>query len=81
MSQADVNGLTIEYDVRGDGLTCIFAVRPLGFEPRTNGLRVHCSAIELEAHRDPCRNVAARKCMGRRGAPDTSGLYGVSEGT
>lgn len=25
-------------------------VRPLGFEPRTNGLRVHCSAVELEAH-------------------------------
>ena len=25
-----------------------FLVRPLGFEPRTNGLRVHCSAIELE---------------------------------
>jgi hypothetical protein len=24
-------------------------VRPLGFEPRTNGLRVHCSAVELEA--------------------------------
>ena len=23
-------------------------VHPLGFEPRTNGLRVHCSAIELE---------------------------------
>ena len=27
------------------GVSC---VRPLGFEPRTNGLRVHCSAIELE---------------------------------
>ncbi len=24
-------------------------VRPLGFEPRTCGLRVRCSAIELEA--------------------------------
>jgi hypothetical protein len=26
-----------------------FPVRPLGFEPRTCGLRVHCSAVELEA--------------------------------
>lgn len=25
------------------------AVRPLGFEPRTCGLRVRCSAVELEA--------------------------------
>ena len=24
-------------------------VRPLGLEPRTNGLKVHCSTIELEA--------------------------------
>jgi hypothetical protein len=24
-------------------------VRPLGFEPRTCGLRVRCSAVELEA--------------------------------
>ncbi len=30
-------------------LTSTFAVRPLGFEPRTCGLRVRCSAIELEA--------------------------------
>ena len=29
----------------------VTVVRPLGFEPRTNGLRVHCSAVELEAHR------------------------------
>jgi hypothetical protein len=27
----------------------VFMVRPLGFEPRTCGLRVRCSAIELEA--------------------------------
>jgi hypothetical protein len=26
-----------------------FVVRPLGFEPRTCGLRVRCSAVELEA--------------------------------
>ena len=31
-------------------LTCYFLVRPLGFEPRTCGLRVRCSAVELEAH-------------------------------
>ena len=31
-------------------------VHPLGFEPRTNGLRVHCSAIELEVR------SAKRKC-------------------
>jgi hypothetical protein len=31
-------------------LTC-GNVRPLGFEPRTCGLRVRCSAIELEALR------------------------------
>ena len=30
-------------------LTCSELVRPLGFEPRTCGLRVRCSAIELEA--------------------------------
>ena len=28
-------------------------VRPLGFEPRTCGLRVRCSAVELEAHTGP----------------------------
>jgi hypothetical protein len=27
----------------------MWLVRPLGFEPRTCGLRVRCSAIELEA--------------------------------
>ena len=27
-------------------------VRPSGFEPETCGLRVHCSAVELEARRD-----------------------------
>src|SRR3954447_11734193 len=32
-------------------LTWYFLVRPLGFEPRTCGLRVRCSAVELEAHR------------------------------
>jgi hypothetical protein len=56
-------------------------VRPLGFEPRTNGLRVHCSAIELEAQSPRPVSRAARKCTGRRGAPDTSGPIGVSEGT
>ncbi len=32
-----------------DAKTSIYLVRPLGFEPRTCGLRVRCSAIELEA--------------------------------
>src|SRR5438270_12624195 len=31
-------------------LSCCF-VRPLGFEPRTCGLRVRCSAVELEARK------------------------------
>jgi hypothetical protein len=30
-------------------LTCSFMVRPSGFEPETCGLRVRCSAVELEA--------------------------------
>ncbi len=30
-------------------VTRTFVVRPLGFEPRTCGLRVRCSAVELEA--------------------------------
>src|ERR1700712_2516346 len=30
-------------------LSWSFVVRPLGFEPRTCGLRVRCSAVELEA--------------------------------
>jgi len=47
-------------------------VRPLGFEPRTNGLRVHCSAIELEAR-------ANRQCTGTN-APALP-VHGVSEGT
>jgi hypothetical protein len=31
--------------------SCAQFVRPRGFEPRTCGLRVRCSAVELEAHR------------------------------
>ena len=49
-------------------------VRPLGFEPRTNGLRVHCSAVELEAL------ARAGSVRGRR-APHTTRPDGVSEGT
>ena len=30
-------------------LSCDFVVRPPGFEPGTCGLRVRCSAVELEA--------------------------------
>ena len=36
---------------RAPPLTCE-DVRPLGFEPRTCGLRVRCSAVELEAPRE-----------------------------
>jgi hypothetical protein len=54
------------------------AVRPLGFEPRTNGLRVHCSAIELEARVGPA-------VYGDEDVSDldsaTTGPFGVSEGT
>lgn len=39
---------------RPKGLSCFFVVRPLGFEPRTCGLRVRCSAIELEAQLCDC---------------------------
>ena len=45
-------------------------VRPLGFEPRTCGLRVRCSAVELEA----------RDLKGSRDASRFSRL-GVTEGT
>ena len=33
----------------------LLRVRPLGFEPRTCGLRVRCSAVELEARNRPAR--------------------------
>jgi hypothetical protein len=49
-------------------------VRPLGFEPRTNGLRVHCSAIELEAH-------AGGSVGDRMPTPHAAAPIGVSEGT
>ncbi len=39
--------------VRRPPLTLCYVVRPLGVEPRTNGLRVRCSAIELEAPSRP----------------------------
>ena len=44
-------------------------MRPLGFEPRTCGLRVRCSAIELEALITPTTNA----CDGRP--------IGVTEGS
>ncbi len=34
---------------QGSGVVLHHLVRPLGFEPRTCGLRVRCSAVELEA--------------------------------
>ena len=60
--------------------TPVYLVRPLGFEPRTNGLRVHCSAIELEALGGllaPC----GPEVYGAWDAPDTDRSVGVSEGT
>ena len=51
-----------------------FLVRPLGFEPRTCGLRVRCSAVELEARgRGSVGATRARTAFSR--------LLGVSEGT
>ena len=38
----------------------IHVVRPLGFEPRTCGLRVRCSAIELEARRQEHTTLQAQ---------------------
>ena len=46
-----VVGLHVRGLVAADQLTWCYVVRPLGFEPRTCGLRVRCSAIELEARR------------------------------
>jgi hypothetical protein len=40
---------TTKARARCPGLARAAGVRPLGFEPRTCGLRVRCSAIELEA--------------------------------
>ena len=51
-----------------------FGVRPLGFEPRTNGLRVHCSAVELET-------VCGPGSVGAESAAHTAWTVGVTEGT
>ena len=51
-------------EAKGPGQSVKLLVRPLGFEPRTNGLRVHCSAVELEA-RD------GRRVYGRARTPGT----------
>jgi hypothetical protein len=40
-------------------------VRPSGFEPETCGLRVRCSAIELEARRDPTLRPPANSALDR----------------
>ena len=67
-------------------------VRPLGFEPRTCGLRVRCSAVELEARRVnyTTREHETKKVSGERLVPNaenpTGGVpigfsFGVSEGT
>src|SRR5438309_2183106 len=50
-------------------------VRPLGFEPRTCGLRVRCSAIELEAPRAHATQPPRRRAATERRVPR------VTEGT
>jgi hypothetical protein len=55
--------------VRGSNLLNV--VRPLGFEPRTCGLRVRCSAIELEAL--GCCNLPPPQRCERRWPPALSG--------
>src|SRR5437763_17000421 len=52
-------------------------VRPLGFEPRTCGLRVRCSAVELEAHR-PGLKPGPEQCRGTCVPPNCS--IGVTDG-
>jgi hypothetical protein len=52
-------------------------VRPLGFEPRTCGLRVRCSAVELEAHRSA--EAGPQQCRGRKAVPHLP--LGVIDGT
>ena len=47
-------------------------VRPLGFEPRTCGLRVRCSAVELEAQRRSTLVGSTRVTEGTR-TPDLQG--------
>ena len=51
-----------------------YLMRPLGFEPRTCGLRVRCSAVELEALGDTT--------LAERGVPSAAGgARWVTEGT
>ena len=51
-------------------------VRPLGFEPRTCGLRVRCSAVELEARVLKVSSVAVI-CRG----PEVLGREGDRRGS
>ena len=66
-------------------------VRPGGFEPPTCGLRVHCSAIELEAPDDSsrtgpprCQPLSGSRGQGKRDRPailrDGRPMLGVTEG-
>ena len=52
------------------------SVRPLGFEPRTCGLRVRCSAVELEA-----RVLKASSVAGMCGGPEFLGREGDRRGS
>ena len=64
-------------------LTCADLVGPLGFEPRTCGLRVRCSAVELEA-RAVLRFVTVAEPKGPPTVstdPTDQLCHGVTDGT
>ena len=73
----------VEFVVGGEGPTQTVhtssvrsvGVGPLGFEPRTCGLRGRCSAVELEARRP------GRVAVGTAPSANLPGRYGVTEGT
>ena len=61
-------------------------VRPGGFEPPTCGLRVRCSAIELEAQGECTRHCAndalvASSTEAHTVRLDATDFFGVTEGT
>ena len=55
------------------GDPCSGLVRPLGFEPRTCGLRVRCSAIELEAPAAETYGSSPRDTDESSASPGTEG--------
>jgi hypothetical protein len=59
---------------RKGALIRCYAVRPLGLEPRTNGLKVHCSTIELEARgrQSLWETMSSLWSVGKRAKPNGS---------